>query len=125
MKLLKCSVSVTIYTKEVKLGRHQWQYLSGLEYRLVWLCDPGPGAGGAGAGAGVDSLDAAFTQLSTTPNSGIADSEPKSRAPNWRFRPGTSAEPGISTAVEGICKEGGTQSCFRTMVLYLCMLIMK
>ena len=84
-----------------------------MEYRLVWLCDPGPGAGGAGAGAGVDSLDAAFTQLSTTPNSGIADSEPKSRAPNWRFRPGTSAEPGISTAVEGICRGGGDAVVFQ------------
>lgn len=73
-----------------------------MEYRLVWLCAPGPIVGGAGVGAGVDSLDAALTQLSTTPNSGNADSEPKSRAPNWRFSPGTSAEPGISTAVEGI-----------------------
>lgn len=80
------------------------QYLSGLEYRLVWLWVPGPGAGAAGVGAGVDSLDTALTQLSTTPKSGNADSEPKSRAPNWRFSPGTSAEPGISTAVEGICQ---------------------
>jgi len=44
-------------------------------------------------------------QLSTTPNSGNGDSEPKSRAPNWRSSPGTSAEPGISTAVEGIWEE--------------------
>lgn len=58
------------------------QYLSGLEYRLVWLCVPGPDAADAGAGAGVDSLDALLTQLSTTPNSGKADSEPKSSAPN-------------------------------------------
>ncbi len=65
------------------------------------------------AGAGVDSLDAALTQLSTTPNSGNADSEPKSRAPNWRFSPGTSAEPGISTAVEGICQEGGNTVRFQ------------
>ena len=57
---------------------------------------------GAGGVAGVGSLDAALTQLSKTPNSGNADSEPKSRAPNWRLSPGTSAEPGISTAVEGI-----------------------
>lgn len=77
-------------------------YLSGLEYRLVWLCVPAPIEGGADVGAGVDSLDAAFTQLSTTPNSVSADSEPKSRAPNWRFSPGMSADPGISTAVEGI-----------------------
>lgn len=73
-----------------------------MEYRLVWLCVPGPIVGGAGVAAGVDSRDAAPTQLSTTPNSGNADSEPKSRAPNWRFNPGMSAEPGISTAVEGI-----------------------
>lgn len=83
------------------------QYLRGFEYRLVWLWVPGPDAGGAGAGAGVDSRDTALTQLSTTPNSGSADSEPKSRAPNWRFSPGTSAEPGISTAVDGICQRGG------------------
>lgn len=91
--------------------------LSGLEYRLVWLWMPGPGAGRVGAGAGVDSLDW-LTQLSTIPNSGIADSEPKSSAPNWRFRPGTSAEPGISTAVAGIFDDGGilrfwTLSCAR------------
>lgn len=67
-------------------------------------CIPGTGAEGAEAGVGVDSLDAALTQLSTTPNSGRADSDPKSNAPNWRFRPGTSAEPGISTAVDGICR---------------------
>lgn len=77
-------------------------YLSGLGYRLVWLCVPAPAEAGADVGAGVDSLDAAFTQLSTTPNSVSADSEPKSRAPNWRFSPGMSTDPGISTAVEGI-----------------------
>lgn len=68
----------------------------------MWLWVPGPDAGGAEAGAGVDSRDTAPAQLSTTPNSGRADSEPKSSAPNWRFSPGMSAEPGISTAVEGI-----------------------
>lgn len=84
------------------------QYLIGLEYRLFWLCAPSPDAGSAGAGAGVDSLEAALTQLSTTPNSGKADSEPKSRAPNWRFSPGMSAEPGISTAVAGIWTRGSS-----------------
>lgn len=73
-----------------------------MEYRLVWLCGPAPIEGGADVGAGVGSLDATFAQLSTTPNSVSADSDPKSRAPNWRFSPGMSAEPGISTAVEGI-----------------------
>lgn len=77
-----------------------------MEYRLVWLCVPAPTVGGAGVGAGVGSLDAALTQLSTAPNSGSADSEPKSKAPNWRFSPGMSAEPGISTAVDGIWQEG-------------------
>lgn len=61
----------------------------------------------------MDSLDVALTQLSTTPNSGIADSEPKSKAPNWRFSPGMSAEPGISTAVEGIYREGGNTVRFQ------------
>lgn len=91
------------------------QYLSGLEYRLVWLCAPGPVAGGAEAGADADSLDAALTQLSTTPNSGNADSEPKSSAPNWRFSPGTSAEPGISTAVDGIFQKE-SETSFSTWI---------
>lgn len=86
-----------------------------MEYRLVWLCAPGPSAGGAGAGAGVDSLDAALTQFSTTPNSGNGDSEPKSKAPNWRFSPGTSAEPGISTAVDGICQTEGETGGIKTV----------
>ena len=75
-------------------------YLRGVEYRLDWLW--GPGAVGAATGPGVDSREAPTTQFSTAPKSGMADSEPKSSAPNWRLSPGMSAEPGISTAVEGI-----------------------
>ena len=92
-------------------------YLSGVEYRLDWLL--GPGAGGAATGAGVDSREAPTTQFSTAPKSGMADSEPKSSAPNWRLSPGMSVEPGISTAVEGIWR--GRYQSHRTVqrpVLY-------
>lgn len=46
-------------------------------------------------------------QLSGWPKSGRAGSDPKSRAPNCTFSPETSAEPGISTAEEGILELGG------------------
>jgi len=87
-----------------------------VEYRLDWFFGPGAGgalaaaAVGAGTAAGGDSRDGPTTRFSAAPKSGMADSEPKSSAPNWRLSPGMSAEPGISTAVEGIWRVAGTGS---------------
>lgn len=86
----------------------------GLENRLLCGCCvetavgtgmAGTGAVGAGPWAGDCSLADSVCAMSTVP---LPASDPKSRAPNWTFRPGISAEPGISTADEGIFEGGGT-----------------
>lgn len=76
----------------------------GLENRLLCGCCVGTAVGtvkgaGAGAWAGACSLANSVCAISTVP---LPASDPKSRAPNWTFKPDISAEPGISTADDGI-----------------------
>lgn len=76
----------------------------GLENRLFCGCCVGTAVGiGIGAGAvarvGPCSLAESVCAISTVP---LPASDPKSSAPNCTFRPDTSAEPGISTAEDGI-----------------------
>lgn len=81
--------------------------LIGLEYKLLWVWGTGMAA----------SRVASLLQFSGWPKSGNADSEPKSRAPNCTLSTDSSAEPGISTAVDGICIH---RQCFTSQLYDYC-----
>lgn len=72
------------------IGAWPYPIVLGLEYMMLWVWTTG--------GPGSWMLVSDWPVLST------AGSEAKSRAPNCTFSPDTSAEPGISTAEEGIWK---------------------
>lgn len=94
---------------------------AGLEKRLLCGCWVGT-AVGTGMGAGACSLPDSFCTISTI---SLPASDPKSKAPNWTFRPHTSAEPGISTADDGIWVDNEIidhQKALAALMYLLCLL---